>query len=146
MIPLAAFALAGCLAVGASGDRILAGDLAAGFPEWAAVPPETPLGLAPAPGVVRVFRLPELRRLAERWNLSRVPDRDLCVTWPVAALTAVRPQSRLSAGGGRQGAGRLGARHRRARSQKRPGAHCRDGSRENAAGSSRLWVDRKSTR
>ena len=50
MIPLAAFALAGCLSVGASGDRVLASDLAAGFPEWGAVPPETPLGLAPAPG------------------------------------------------------------------------------------------------
>ena len=90
MIPLAAFALAGCLAVGASGDRILAGDLAAGFPEWAAVPPETPLGLAPAPGVVRVFRLPELRGMAEHWGLSSVPDRELCVTRPVAVLTAGR--------------------------------------------------------
>jgi flagella basal body P-ring formation protein FlgA len=90
MIPLAAFALAGCLAVGAAGDRILAGDLAAEFPEWAAVPPETPLALAPAPGVARVFRLPELRRLAERWNLSPVPDREFCVTRPVAVLTAGR--------------------------------------------------------
>ena len=88
MIPLAAFTLAGCLAVGAASDRILAGDLAAGFPEWAAVPAETPLALAPAPGVQRVFRLLELRRLAERWNLSPVPDREVCVTRPVAALTA----------------------------------------------------------
>jgi flagella basal body P-ring formation protein FlgA len=90
MMPLAAFALAGCLAVGAGSDRILAGDLAAGFPEWAAVPPETPLALAPAPGVQRVFRLPELRRLAEPWNLSPVPGREFCVTRPVAVLTAGR--------------------------------------------------------
>jgi flagella basal body P-ring formation protein FlgA len=90
MMPLAAFALAGCLAVGADRDRILAGDLAAGFPEWAAVPAETPLGLAPAPGVPRVFRLLELRRLAERWSLSPVPDREICVTRPVAVLTAAR--------------------------------------------------------
>ena len=88
MIPLAAFALAGCLAVGAGSDRILAGDLAAGFAEWAAVPAETPLALAPAPGVQRVFRVLELRRLAERWSLSPVPDRAICVTRPVAALTA----------------------------------------------------------
>ena len=90
MMPLAAFALAGCLAVGADRDRILAGDLAAGFPEWAAVPAETPLGLAPAPGVQRVFRVLELRRLAERWSLSPVPDREICVTRTVAVLTAAR--------------------------------------------------------
>ena len=88
MIPLAAFTLAGCLAVGAASDHIVAGDLAAGFPEWAAVPAETPLALAPAPGVQRVFRVLELRRLAERWRLSPVPDREVCVTRPVAALTA----------------------------------------------------------
>ncbi len=90
MIPLGAFALASCLAVGAGSDRILAGDFAAQLPEWVAVPPATPLGLAPAPGVQRVFRLPELRRLAERWSLSSVPDREVCVTRPVAVLSGDR--------------------------------------------------------
>jgi flagella basal body P-ring formation protein FlgA len=90
MIPLAAFSLAGCLAVGAASDQVLAGDLAAAFPEWVAVPPATPLGLAPAPGVQRVFRLPELRRIAERWNVAPVPDRAVCVTRPVAVSTAGR--------------------------------------------------------
>ena len=90
MIPLAAFALAGCLAVSAGSDQILAGDLAAGLPLWAAVAPATPLGLAPAPGVQRVFRLLELRRLAERFNLSPAPDREVCVTRPVAVCTAGR--------------------------------------------------------
>jgi flagella basal body P-ring formation protein FlgA len=90
MIPLAAFALAGCLAVGPASDQILAGDLSAGFPEWAAVPPATALGLAPAPGVQRVFRLPELRRLAERFSLSPVPAGEVCVTRPVAVFSAAR--------------------------------------------------------
>ena len=90
MIALAALALSGCLAVGPARDRILAGDLAAGFPEWAAVPAETPLGLAPAPGAQRVFRVLELRRLAQRWSLATVPDREICVTRPVAVLTAAR--------------------------------------------------------
>ncbi|MCX6626814.1 MAG: hypothetical protein NTW28_04185 [Candidatus Solibacter sp.] len=90
MIPLAAFALAGCLAVAAGSDQILAGDFAAAFPEWAAVPPATPLALAPAPGVQRVFRVPELRRLAERFGLSPVPERDVCVTRPVAVIAADR--------------------------------------------------------
>jgi flagella basal body P-ring formation protein FlgA len=90
MIALGAFALAGCLVVGAGSDRVLAGDLAAASPEWATVPAETPLALAPAPGVQRVFRLLELRRLAVRWSLSTVPDREICVTRPVAVLTVAR--------------------------------------------------------
>jgi flagella basal body P-ring formation protein FlgA len=88
MIPVAAYALAGCLAVGPARDHVLAGDLAAAFPQWAAVPAETPLALAPAPGVQRVFRVLELRRLAERWGLSPAPDREICVTRPVAVLAA----------------------------------------------------------
>ena len=87
MIPLALFALAGCLAVGSGADQVVAGDLAAAYPEWAAVPRETPLGLAPAPGVERVFRVMELRRLAARWNVTPPPERDLCVARPVAMLT-----------------------------------------------------------
>jgi flagella basal body P-ring formation protein FlgA len=90
MIALGAFALAGCLVVGAGSDRVLAGDLAAASPEWATVPAETPLALAPAPGVQRVFRLLELRRMAERWSLATVPDREICVTRPVAVITAAR--------------------------------------------------------
>ena len=90
MIPLAAFALTACLGVGASSDRILAGDLAAAFPEWAKVPPETPLALAPAPGVQRVFRLPELRRLAQLWNVVPLPEQELCMTRPVQVSTSAR--------------------------------------------------------
>ena len=90
MIPLAAFALTACLGVGASSDRILAGDLAAAFPEWAKVPPETPLALAPAPGVQRVFRLPEFRRLAQLWNVVPPPEQELCITRPVQVSTSSR--------------------------------------------------------
>jgi flagella basal body P-ring formation protein FlgA len=74
--------------VGDGNDQIRAGDLAARFPEWAAVPPETPLALAPAPGVQRVLRVLELRRMAERWSVSSVPVSDVCVTRPVAVSNA----------------------------------------------------------
>src|SRR5947209_7498045 len=84
MISLAAFAIGACLSAGPASDQILAGDLAPSAPEWSALPPETPLALAPAPGVQRMFRLPELRRLAERWKLAAVPARELCVTRAVA--------------------------------------------------------------
>jgi flagella basal body P-ring formation protein FlgA len=90
MIPLAAFTLAACLGVGSSSDRVLAGDLAAAYPEWGTIPPDTPLALAPAPGVQRVFRLPELRRLAQLWNISPLPEQELCVTRPVQVSTAPR--------------------------------------------------------
>ncbi len=90
MIPLAAFALAACLAVGPGHDQILAGDLAAAFPEWAALPADTPLALAPAPGVPRVLRAPELRRLADRWKLPASPEREICVTRPSAVIPPER--------------------------------------------------------
>jgi flagella basal body P-ring formation protein FlgA len=87
MIPFALLALSGCLAVGAANDQILAGDLAIAYPEWAAVPKDTPLALAPLPGVERVFHVMELRRIAQRWNVTPAPDRDLCVARPVAMAT-----------------------------------------------------------
>jgi len=90
MIPLTAFALAACLAAGPSSDHILAGDFAAVYPEWAKVPAETPLSLAPAPGVQRVFRLPELRRLAQLWSITPLPDREICVTRPVRTSAPAR--------------------------------------------------------
>ena len=90
MIPLAVFALAACLAVGPGQDQILAGDLAASFPEWAVVPADTPLALAPNPGVQRVLRAPELRRLAERWKLPAAPDREICMTRPAAVIPPER--------------------------------------------------------
>lgn len=86
MMPLALFALSGCLAVNAGSEHILAADLAPAYPEMAGLPPDTPIGFAPAPGVVRVFRAPELRMLAARFHLAAAPPRDICVTRPVAPL------------------------------------------------------------
>jgi flagella basal body P-ring formation protein FlgA len=97
MIIAATLAVGACLAVGAASDHVLARDLVPAAPELSAIPPETPLALAPAPGVERVFRLPELRRLALAWKLSP-PERELCVTRPVAPpdpallLSAMRAQ------------------------------------------------------
>jgi flagella basal body P-ring formation protein FlgA len=91
MIPLASFALAGCLAVGAGSDRITAGDLAPVFPGLQPVPAETPMALAPAPGVKRVFRAPELRQLAARLNTA-VPAGigEVCFERPLAPLDPAR--------------------------------------------------------
>jgi len=85
MLP-ALFALAGCLAVSPGSDRILVRDLAPAFPSLESAAPETPVALAPAPGVARVFRVVELRSLAQRLNVPAAPDREICVVRPVAAL------------------------------------------------------------
>jgi len=77
-------ASSGCLPV--KGDRIRAGDLARAIPAFAAAPPETVLGHAPAPGARRVFRFPELKRLAARHGVSIDPAEEACFTVPVRPL------------------------------------------------------------
>ena len=88
---LAAFALAACLAVGA-GQRSDSGGRS-GRRVSRSGPPFRPrlrsLWLPP-PACSASFALPELRRLAERWNLSPAPDREVCVTRPVAVFDADR--------------------------------------------------------
>jgi|SRR5579864_2098835 len=85
MILLTSLLLAGCLAVNAALDHVTAGDLSPAFPGLEALPPETPLALAPAPGVTRLFRIPELRRIAARFDVP-VPNAEICVERPVAPL------------------------------------------------------------
>jgi len=86
-----AFALA-CLAVAPGADHVLAGDLAGGFPPLAALAPDTPIALAPAPGMVRVFRASDWRLLAARFHLDAAPAAaaPVCVERPVAPLDAPR--------------------------------------------------------
>lgn len=83
MMPLALFALSGCLAVNSASGSIRAGDLAPAFSALAGVPADTAVGLAPAPGVTRVFHFPELRMLAARFHLDGPPAEEICVTRPV---------------------------------------------------------------
>lgn len=91
MIFPVAFALA-CLAVAPGADHILAGDLAGGYPPLAALAPETPIALAPAPGMIRVFRAPDLRLLSARFHLDpgQANGPPLCVERPVAPLDTPR--------------------------------------------------------
>jgi flagellar basal body P-ring formation protein FlgA len=105
MIPLAAVALTGCLAVSAGADRILAGDLAAAIPGLKVPAPDVPLALAPEPGVERVFRLPELHRLAERLHWEGELAADVCIARPVslpdparllAAMQKALPQAEIT--------------------------------------------------
>src|SRR5579862_4664700 len=98
MTTLAAFALAGCLAVAPNAGQIVFHDLLAAFPVATSVPPETPVAIAPSPGAQHVFRLPELSRLAIRLGLNQQPRSQVCVERPVAPpdperlLAAMRQQ------------------------------------------------------
>jgi flagella basal body P-ring formation protein FlgA len=90
MMFAAAVAMAGCLAVNAGSDRILAGDLAPAFPAMSALAADTPVGFMPAPGVTRVFHVPELRMLAARFHLDAAPSGDICLQRPVFPLEPER--------------------------------------------------------
>jgi len=83
MTPLAAFALTGCLAVNAASDHIVVRDLAAAIPGLETVSLDVSIALAPAPGVQRIFRVPELRRMAVRLDWPVTPDTDICVERPL---------------------------------------------------------------
>jgi flagella basal body P-ring formation protein FlgA len=84
MSPLAALAMTGCLAVNPGSDRILASELAAAIPGLSAPFSNDPVSLAPAPGVQRIFRVPELRRLALRLHWDVEPAADICIERPVS--------------------------------------------------------------
>ncbi|HWB87397.1 MAG TPA: flagellar basal body P-ring formation chaperone FlgA [Bryobacteraceae bacterium] len=90
MISLAAFALAGCIAISPGADQIVAGDLARADPAFAQVPPDEPVSFAPAPGVKRIFRAGELRRLAVRFHMPETPAGPLCIERAVSKLDSAR--------------------------------------------------------
>src|SRR5215831_18970072 len=94
MIPLIAFALGSCLAIDAPADRIRAGDLARVLPEWQSVAADTPIALAPAPGVKRILRIPELRVLGRQWNVAAEPEQEVCF---IRAVAPIAPERMLEA-------------------------------------------------
>jgi flagella basal body P-ring formation protein FlgA len=86
MMFLAPFAIAGCLALPAGAERVTAADLAPAFAGLESVPPETVLSFAPEPGLERVFRIPELRRIAAQFGLAAAPEDEICVARTAAPL------------------------------------------------------------
>jgi flagella basal body P-ring formation protein FlgA len=102
MIPLALFALAGCLALGPESDSILARDLAPALPGLA--DSGVALSPAPLPGVPRIFRMAELKRIGARFQVAADPVQEICFERsvappdPVRLLEAMRrqlPQARI---------------------------------------------------
>jgi flagella basal body P-ring formation protein FlgA len=90
MMFLASFAIAGCLALPAGAERVTAADLAPAFAGLESVPPTTALSFAPEPGLERVFRIPELLRIAAQFHLAAAPEDEICVARTVAPLESAK--------------------------------------------------------
>jgi len=88
MMPPALLAVAGCLALAPQTENILARDLAPALPGLADA--AIPVSPAPVPGVARIFRLSELRRIAMHFGLATEPVREICFERPVASPDPVR--------------------------------------------------------
>ena len=73
----ATLAAGGCLQV--EGDSIRAAEMARIVPEFSALPPESSLGYAPAPGVVRTITGTALSRAASRFGVALGEVADVCV-------------------------------------------------------------------
>jgi flagella basal body P-ring formation protein FlgA len=93
MMFLASFAMAACLVLPAGSGQVTAADLAPAFAGLESVPPETVLSFAPAPGVERVFRIPELRGIATQFHLPAAPDEEICVA---RTMTPLEPGTLLA--------------------------------------------------
>jgi flagella basal body P-ring formation protein FlgA len=71
-----------------SSDWIYGRDLARALPEFASLPPDLVLSFAPVPGLERVFRPPELRRLADAHQLDGSGiSSAVCFAWPLAVVS-----------------------------------------------------------
>jgi flagella basal body P-ring formation protein FlgA len=59
-------------------------DLAAAAPALSNIAPDVRIGLAPVPGAQRVFRVPELKRIAAANHLDANPENDVCFSWKLS--------------------------------------------------------------
>jgi flagella basal body P-ring formation protein FlgA len=85
MMFFAPFAMAACLTLPPGAANVSAADI-----HLDGIPAETALSFAPAPGVQRIFHVPELRQIAARFHLANVPDDDICVERAIAPLDPSR--------------------------------------------------------
>jgi flagella basal body P-ring formation protein FlgA len=92
MIPLL-LALA-CVPV--DGPKLLARHIATMMAEFAQVPPDTELGYAPLPGVVRTMRGDELQRVASKHGITIAdPGSSLCFAWPMQPIEPTEAASAM---------------------------------------------------
>ncbi len=79
-----------CFPVAPGVERLTAGDLALAAPVFASAPAQAVVAFAPGPGSQRVFRAPELRRLALRLGLASGQQQDFCFARRMSVLEPAR--------------------------------------------------------
>ena len=65
-------------------DFIRGLDLAKAVPALASIPSDARIGASPMPGQQRVFRAPELKRIAQAYKIAEEPGEDVCFAWETA--------------------------------------------------------------
>lgn len=68
-------------------DRILASDLAAAIPSFAAMPADSVIGYSPEPGARRVLSVDELARIARAHGIEGGPWPAVCFAWPMMPIS-----------------------------------------------------------
>jgi flagella basal body P-ring formation protein FlgA len=86
------------------GEFIVARQLAAANPAFAALAPETPLGRAPMAGLRRIFLPGELRRLAVAHGIPSDGYEEICFQWSLAPVDRVRVLETMRKSLSREGA------------------------------------------
>lgn len=86
------------------GEFIVARQMAAANPAFAALAPETAMGEAPMAGLRRIFKTGELNRLATSRGLPRADYREVCFEWPLAPVDMERAMAAMRKGLARDGA------------------------------------------
>jgi hypothetical protein len=84
MMILLSIAIAACQTV--HGDRFTAGDLAHAVLEFAALPPDTPLGYAPKPGANRTLTGRDIQNIARQSGITASFQDSVCLEWPMRKL------------------------------------------------------------
>jgi flagella basal body P-ring formation protein FlgA len=82
------------------GDKILARDLAAVEPAFAALPGAQPISYSPQPGLKRVFTPAELRGLAQRNGIEYLRGSPVCFEWAMRRLDESEIRTLLSEAAG----------------------------------------------
>jgi hypothetical protein len=67
-------------------EKLTAGDLAQAVPEFAALPPDTPLGYAPKPGASRNLTGRDIQSIARQAGITTTFQDSVCIEWPMRKL------------------------------------------------------------
>jgi flagella basal body P-ring formation protein FlgA len=86
-------AFAACIPL--AGDRILGVDLALANPDFSSLPAGMTIAYAPAPGVMRIFAVAELNRIARANRITLSNPAEVCFEIPMRSMTEVETKEAM---------------------------------------------------